>query len=878
MALWTVPGYVEVRRLGSGGSGQVVEARAEASGSEVAIKYLSDQLFAEPGFITRFRDEARLLTEVVSPNIVRLLEYVESPLGAAIVMELIDGLSLHELISRRGPTSPESALSVLKGSLLGLAAAHAVGVVHRDYKPENVLIDRAGLSKLADFGIATRAGRGAPGLGTPLYMAPEQWAGSQVTPESDIYAATATFHECLTGQPPFTGRVRQLRQQHESAQVPLEGVPEALRDLVRRGMAKDPAERPGDAAAFVGELEQIAVDAYGEDWEERGREQLAERVGALLLLLLGAGAGGGLGAVASTVLTRRRLAIVGTAVVTVTALTIVSAFAISHHGHHRRHHGRHNHAVAATVTAMPAVAMAICKSKPLSISFAGTITVQHPGDVTYEWVGSSGPPGAPATLHFASGGAKQVSLVLPNIRRSVTGWEQLKLTSPVGVESNRASYEATCQRPGSHPHGISATASVDHAATTITCGQQRPSFTFTGTIRDAKPGTVRYYWARGDGTASAPSSLVFSAAGTRSVLPDVITPAADNYADSDTIVITTPVKAASNAAMFTLSCIPPGQGGPKIGASAKVSPASEAITCGASPPAFSFTGSISDSQPGKVSYHWAFSDGTHSPSATLTFAAAGAAAAQPYPYTPPADHYTGSGTLVVTSPVAASSAPASFSLTCQVPKIAVSNMSSTPASPATFSCGQTRPTFTITANISTDLATKITYDFVRSDGSRLGSHTFTLGSGQATTVSDHWTPPKDKFSGKDTLTITAPTQVSSSIPISLSCTTSHVIRLAVGNLQVTVGRAADTGSFNVTIAVSTTDPVTLTWAASESADGSPGRPASSNKLTFSGKTIYTIPITGVTFGTAHTGFAVVQATATGTDGQTVPATVSTRIG
>jgi hypothetical protein len=565
----------------------------------------------------------------------------------------------------------------------------------------------------------------------------------------------------------------------------------------------------------------------------------------------------------------------------VTALTIASAVAIGHHGHHQRHHKHHGpqgHTVAATVAAMPAVAMAICKSKPLSFSFAGTITVRHAGDVTYEWVGSSGPPGAPATLHFASSGAKQVSLVLRNIRRSVTGWEQIKLTSPVAVESNRASYQATCQRPGSHPHGISAMASVNHAATTITCGHQRPTFTFTGTISEAKPGTVNYYWARGDGTASTPSSLVFTAAGTQSVLPDVITPAADNYADSDTIVITKPVMAASNAATFTLSCITEGQGSPKISASAQVSPASAAITCGSSPPAFTFSGRISDSQPGKVSYYWAFSDGTRSPSATLTFAAAGAMAAESHSYTPRADSYTGSGTLVVTSPVAASSAPASFSLTCQFPKIAVKSISSRPASPATFSCGQTRPTFTITANISTDLATKVTYDFVRSDGSHLGRQTITLGSGQASNVSDHWTPPADRFSGKDTLTISAPVQVSSSIPVSLSCTTSHVIRIAVSNLQVTVGRTADTGSFNVTIAVSTTDPVTLAWAASESADGSPGRTASSDKLTLSGKTTYTMTITGVAFGTAHAGYAVVQATATGTDGQAITATANLRLG
>jgi serine/threonine-protein kinase len=257
------------------------------SGTRVAIKYLADRLFRDERFLTGFRSEAQLLRSLADPHVVRLYDYAEAPgQGAAIVMELVNGVSLHEMITRQGPTGPESALATLKGSLLGLAAAHALGIVHRDYKPENVLVDAEGTSKLSDFGVAVRAGDDAPTAGTPLYMAPEQWAGAPATPATDIYAATAVFFECLTGTTPFTGRPIQLHQQHAATSVPVDQIDEPLRALVARGMAKDPAARPANALEFVTELETTATAAYGTDWESRGRGHLAARAAALLLLLL----------------------------------------------------------------------------------------------------------------------------------------------------------------------------------------------------------------------------------------------------------------------------------------------------------------------------------------------------------------------------------------------------------------------------------------------------------------------------------------------------------------------------------------------------------------------------------------------------------------
>ncbi|MEC7058408.1 serine/threonine-protein kinase [Streptomyces violaceochromogenes] len=286
MNTWAVPGYTESLELGAGASGRVVLAVHEETGVPVAVKYLSESLRTRPGFVHDFRAEARLLGGLGSPHVAGLYEYVESPDGAAIVMELVDGVPLRTLLRREGPLAPEAALVVLKGSLLGLADAHRVGVVHRDYKPENVLVAPDGSSKLVDFGIAVDAGTSAGVAGTPSYMAPEQWTGAPASPAADVYAATATFFECLTGHKPYAGdNLAELALRHIDAPVPAEEAPEAVRELVRRGLAKDPAERPVQAEAFVTELEAVAGTAYGPDWEERGRGRLAALVALLPLLL-----------------------------------------------------------------------------------------------------------------------------------------------------------------------------------------------------------------------------------------------------------------------------------------------------------------------------------------------------------------------------------------------------------------------------------------------------------------------------------------------------------------------------------------------------------------------------------------------------------------
>ncbi|WP_051468215.1 serine/threonine-protein kinase [Actinomadura oligospora] len=302
---WRVPGYTELKVLGEGGQGRVVLARHDATGRPAAIKYLSAHNTADERHLETFRREAELLRRLRSPYVAQLFGLVEAEGGLAIVMEAVDGASLRALLTERGALPPEGALALLKGSLLGLAAAHDLGIVHRDYKPANVVVRADGLSKLIDFGVAVDAGA-ADLSGTPLYMAPEQWRAEPASPATDVYAATCVFVECVTGERPFRApSAEALRELHVSAPVPSEKVPEPLRGLVERGMAKDPWDRPPGAMAFVRELESVASEAYGTDWERRGVAALAGAAAALAALFpltsLGAGsAGAGAGAGSAT--------------------------------------------------------------------------------------------------------------------------------------------------------------------------------------------------------------------------------------------------------------------------------------------------------------------------------------------------------------------------------------------------------------------------------------------------------------------------------------------------------------------------------------------------------------------------------------------------
>ena len=277
MTEWPVSGYTRIRSLGVDPAGSAVHARHDASGSPVVIRFLPAASLREPGYRARVRTDAKRLAGLQHSGVARLLEYVETDRGVAVVREHVDGVSVRFLLGEEGALGPRAALTVLKGMLLALAAAHDRGVPLGGCTPTTVLITRTGGVVLTEFGIAGPPAAQPLTSEAYLYLAPERWEAGEAAPSADLYAAAATCFECIAGAPPFySDDLAVLRFRHESAPPPIEVVPEAMRDLLRRGLAKAPADRPAGTAQFLAELEEAALRGYGADWEACGRTELAE--------------------------------------------------------------------------------------------------------------------------------------------------------------------------------------------------------------------------------------------------------------------------------------------------------------------------------------------------------------------------------------------------------------------------------------------------------------------------------------------------------------------------------------------------------------------------------------------------------------------------
>jgi serine/threonine protein kinase len=254
-----VAGRYEIERpLGHGAMATVDLAHDVELDRQVALKRLAENLSRDEELRARFLREGRLAARLAHPNVVRIFDVGEDDERPFIAMEYVDGETLAELVRRRGPL-PASEVAELGVQICrALAAAHEAGLVHRDVKPQNLLLGSNGLLKLGDFGIAfglggTRLTMAGTVLGTAAYLAPEQARGEEVTAAADVYGVGAVLYELLTGRPPRTPT--SLADLTDSTTIaPPVGAPPALTRIVMRCLAAEPAARPPSAAELAHEL------------------------------------------------------------------------------------------------------------------------------------------------------------------------------------------------------------------------------------------------------------------------------------------------------------------------------------------------------------------------------------------------------------------------------------------------------------------------------------------------------------------------------------------------------------------------------------------------------------------------------------------------
>jgi eukaryotic-like serine/threonine-protein kinase len=238
----------------------------------VAIKVLAENLAGDEAFRRRFLREARLAARLSHPNVVSVYDAGEQADGRPyIVMEYVDGETLADVLSERGPLPADEAAILVAQACRGLAHAHAAGLVHRDMKPQNLLLRRDGTLKVADFGIA-RAAEGTAltqagtVLGTAAYLSPEQALGQKATPAADVYSLGAVLYELLTGRPPYEldSLADLAAKQAEGAITPVSelaaGIPLRVEDAVMRSLARNPAYRPASANELARELEPTETE------------------------------------------------------------------------------------------------------------------------------------------------------------------------------------------------------------------------------------------------------------------------------------------------------------------------------------------------------------------------------------------------------------------------------------------------------------------------------------------------------------------------------------------------------------------------------------------------------------------------------------------
>jgi serine/threonine protein kinase len=252
--------------LGTGGMAEVFLAHDRMLDRDLALKVLKEHYAKDERFVSRFQKEARSAAALNHPNVVQIYDQGRAEDGRYyIAMEHMTGGSLEDLILRRGPLGASEAARLASQVAEALHAAHRRGIVHRDIKPQNVLLDKAGNAKVADFGIALAASRTSTSgtnllFGTPSYMSPEQAMGERVGPESDLYSLGVVLYEMLTGTVPFAAEGALATAMKHLTELPLPprqrnpSVPEAMEALVMELLTKDPEDRYPSAAQLIEDL------------------------------------------------------------------------------------------------------------------------------------------------------------------------------------------------------------------------------------------------------------------------------------------------------------------------------------------------------------------------------------------------------------------------------------------------------------------------------------------------------------------------------------------------------------------------------------------------------------------------------------------------
>ena len=260
--------YTLVRRIAMGGMGEVWVARDAKLAREIAVKVLREEYTGNEDFLRRLRTEARNSSTLVHPNIAQMFDYGEELGAGYLVMELVLGEPLADLLEREPVLPPARLLPILAQTARGLHAAHLAGVVHRDVKPGNILLEHSGTVKITDFGVSVAQNQvpmTATGMvmGTAQYLSPEQAVGQSATGASDIYALGVVAYEATAGRRPFTGRTPvDIAIAHVNAPVPLlpTSVHPGLAETITQMLEKDPARRITSADQLARHLDMLAAE------------------------------------------------------------------------------------------------------------------------------------------------------------------------------------------------------------------------------------------------------------------------------------------------------------------------------------------------------------------------------------------------------------------------------------------------------------------------------------------------------------------------------------------------------------------------------------------------------------------------------------------